>query len=447
MQIPKTPPDLLKLLSKIGSDKEKFLELMRTVSSRINGKYLHWDELLHRTPPDELSHEEWWFGIKTARIASASQLPLLADKNGNQFNYNLVDPIPELLHEIDLRVGGRIEMPSQVTNPETRDRYYVESLIEEAINSSRLEGASTTRRVAKEMFRSGRKPRGRSETMITNNYFTMKMIADLKAEKMTPEHVLRIHERVTRGTLDDPAAEGRFRNPSDDIYVGDHEGQVFHRPPHADTLGERVDAMCEFFNSASEKPFIHPVLRSIFLHFWMGYDHPFVDGNGRCARALFYWSMLHQGYWLCEYISISQILLKAPSKYGLSFLHTETDGNDLTYFLLYHLNVIRRSIEELNKFIHRRTRQLKALESKVKNLDTFNHRQRDLLSHAVRHPGHRYTINAHKAYHGVVYQTARTDLLELHERGFFSMEKVGKKWVFTAPVDLETRLAGERELG
>ena len=291
-------------------------------------------------------------------------------------------------------------MPSQVTNPETRDRYYIESLIEEAISSSQLEGASTTRRVAREMIRSGRNPRGRSETMIINNYYTMKMIADLKTEKMTPDHVLRIHERVTRGTLDDPAAEGRFRSPSDDIYVGDQEGQVLHRPPHSDTLKERMDSMCEFFNRPSEQPFIHPVLKSIILHFWMGYDHPFVDGNGRCARALFYWSMLHQGYWLCEYISISQILLKAPSQYGLSFLHTETDENDLTYFLIYHLNVISRSIDELHNFIRRRTKQLKAFEAQVKNLNAYNHRQRELLSHAVRHPGHQYTIDAHKAYHG-----------------------------------------------
>ena len=153
--------------------------------------------------------------------------------------------------------------------------------------------------------------------------------------------------------------------------------------------------------------------------------------------------MIHQGYWLCEYISISQILLKAPARYGLSFLHTETDGNDLTYFLLYHLNVIRRSIDELHRFIRRRTGQLKTLESKVQNLNTFNHRQRDLLSHAVRHPGHQYTISGHKAYHGVVYQTARTDLLELHERGLFNKEKLGRRWVFGAPGDLQERLAKE----
>ena len=446
MRIPKTPPDIADLFKTVSTDQNNILEVMQSVSSGTSGKYMHWDDLLYRKPPEGLTREEWWLGLKMARLASANILPSMLDKKGSAFSYNFAEPIPERLHEIDLRAGGRIEMPSQVTNPETRDRYYIESLIEEAITSSQLEGASTTRRVAREMIRSGRNPRGRSETMIINNYFTMRMITDLKTEKMTPDHVLRIHERVTRGTLDDPAAEGRLRGPSDDIYVGDQEGQVLHRPPHADTLKERLDAMCDFFNRASEQPFIHPVLKSIILHFWMGYDHPFVDGNGRCARALFYWSMLHQGYWLCEYISISQILLKAPSQYGLSFLHTETDDNDLTYFLIYHLNVINRSIDELHEFIRRRTRRLKAFEAQVKNLNAYNHRQREILSHAVRHPGHQYTIDAHKAYHGIVYQTARTDLLELQEQGFFNKQKIGRKWVFDAPEDLEERLAGRESL-
>ncbi|MCY4545917.1 MAG: Fic family protein, partial [Gemmatimonadetes bacterium] len=120
----------------------------------------------------------------------------MLDKKEGAFSYNLAEPIPERLHEIDLRAGGRIEMPSQVTNPETRDRYYIESQIEEAITSSQLEGASTTRRVAKQLIRSGRRPRGRSETMIFNNYLTMKLIVELKTEKMTPDLVLHIHENV-----------------------------------------------------------------------------------------------------------------------------------------------------------------------------------------------------------------------------------------------------------
>ena len=137
--------------------------------------------------------------------------------------------------------------------------------------------------------------------------------------------------------------------------------------------------------------------------------------------------MLHHGYWLCEYISISQILLKAPSKYGRSFLYTETDDNALTYFLLYHLDVIQRSTEALHRFIRKRARQLKQLESQVRNLDVLSHRQRALLSHAVRHPGHMYTINTHKTSHSIVYQTARTDLLGLQDRGLLHAEKTGRR--------------------
>jgi Fic family protein len=441
MNMPKTPPDLGELWSKHGTNQGKFFELMKIGPLGPNDRYIHWDKLVHLQPPNGITHEEWWFALKIARSAAKKQLPLLTDKNAVAFNYNLADPISELLHEIDLRAGGRIEMPSQVTNPETKDQYYVESLIEEAITSSQLEGATTTRRVAENLIRSGRQPRDKSETMIFNNYLTMKRIADLKTQKLTPELVFQIHERVTLDTLDDPTAAGRFRETNENVFVGDQEGRVFHKPPDADELPSRMALMCQFANGSPKETFIHPVLRAIVLHFWVGYDHPFVDGNGRCARALFYWSMLHHGYWLCEYISISQILLKAPSKYGRSYLYTETDGNDLTYFLLYHLDVIRRSIEALHKFIQKRTRQLKKLESQVRNLDVLNHRQRALLSHAVRHPGYLYTINTHKTSHNIVYQTARTDLLDLQDRGLLHAKKTGRRWTFTAPEDLEARLS------
>jgi Fic family protein len=62
----------------------------------------------------------------------------------------------------------------------------------------------------------------------------------------------------------------------------------------------------------------------------LGYEHPFEDGNGRTARALFYWSMLNQGFWLTEFLTVSKILRKAPAKYARSFLYTEQDSNDLT---------------------------------------------------------------------------------------------------------------------
>ena len=405
----------------------------------VNGKYLHWDELQHRSPPEGLDHLGWWFGLKVHRNASQKQVPLL-DKGGTAFSYNLVDPLPEHLHNIDSMARGMIGAPESIANPETKNRYLVRSLIEEATTSSQLEGASTTREVAKEMIRQGRTPRDRSEQMILNNYLTMRKIGEIKGEKLTKELVFEIHRMVTDRTLDDLSGAGRFRRPDQDIYVGDDLDEVFHRPPDARELDRRMDAMCAFANGKTPNGFVHPAIRSIVLHFWLAYDHPFVDGNGRTARALFYWSMLRQKYRLFEFVSISEIILRAPVKYGRAFLYTETDSNDLTYFLLYHADVISKAIDRLHEYIDRKAQSIRNVEAGLKGFEILNHRQRTLIGHALRHPGQRYTVESHRVSQGIVYQTARNDLLQLADLGLLRKYKQGKAWEFVAVENLEDRL-------
>src|SRR5690606_2780541 len=96
----------------------------------------------------------------------------LTDTTGRPFQFAVPELVQEELHQIDLGAGGLVGIPEPLTNPQTRDRYLVSSLMEEAITSSQLEGAVTTRAVAKEMIRTGRKPRDTSEQMILNNYAT-----------------------------------------------------------------------------------------------------------------------------------------------------------------------------------------------------------------------------------------------------------------------------------
>ena len=197
---------------------------------------------------------------------------------------------------------------------------------------------------------------------------------------------------------------------------------------------------CDFANGETPNQFAYPALRAIILHFWLAYDHPFLDGNGRTARALFYWSMLRNRYWLCEFISISHIILKEPARYGRAFLYTETDENDLTYFILFQLGVIRRAVGELHEYISRKSEELRVLESELRGVVVLNHRQRALVGHALRHPSQLYTIQSHRVSHNVVHQTARKDLLNLAERGLLMAEKAGRNWRFTPAVDLEEKL-------
>ena len=413
-----------------------------------HGHYFHWDELRRRKPPQGLSHHEWWLITKMTRLNVLRKIPL-TDRAGQYFSFCVPDLVQEDLHQIDSGGRGRVDMPSSpITNPHTRDSYLVSSLMEEAITSSQLEGAITTREVAKAMIRSGRKPRDNSERMILNNYTTMQRIRGFKDFSLTPELVFQIHQLVTHQTLENPGAAGRFRRADEWRYVGDDEGEIFHDPPKADELPARLEAMCAFANEETPGHFVHPVVRAIILHFWLAYDHPFVDGNGRTARALFYWAMLRHGYWLFEFISISSILRKAPIKYYRSFLHTETDDNDLTYFVISQSKVIRRAISELHRYIDRKTTELRDVESHLRALDHFNHRQTALIRHALKHPGFRYTIIGHQESHKIAYQTARTDLLHLADKGILEQRKRGREFTFIAPADLGDRMLKlEREGG
>ncbi|MDD5349403.1 MAG: Fic family protein [Chthoniobacteraceae bacterium] len=440
MKIPQTPPDHIQLLLKMAAEgaTDKLLGAPPPVGTP--GEYLHWDKLRRLPMPEGWTPEELWTAIKFKRGSALKHIPLL-DKKGMTFVYGVPDEVARQLHEIDMGGGGAIGVAEPITNAQTRDQYVVQSLMQEAITSSQLEGAVTTREVAKEMIRTGREPRDKSERMIRNNFATMRRIMEIREQPLTRDLVFEIHRIVTEKALDNASAAGRYRNAGETVAVEDAYGEVFHNPPPAPELPGRMDAMCDFANGRTPDFFVHPAIRAIILHFWLAYDHPFVDGNGRTARALFYWSMLHHGYWLFEFISISSILVQSPAKYAQSFLYTETDGNDLTYFIMHQADVIRRAIADLHAYINRRTRELRETESLLRSVTALNHRQEALIGHALRHPHARYTIEGHRLSHGVAYDTARNDLLGLQKQGFLEMKKSGKALVFFGVANLAEKVS------
>jgi len=446
VKIPQNPPDFLELSREIVSEgHEKFLEIL---SARIppdpNGNYYHWDKLRHlKKPPNNFSHREWWFAIKSARHSLYQSLPHTA-KDGTQFVFAEPNVAHRLLHEIDIHGGGELKSTAQVANPNTRDTYLINSLIEEAITSSQLEGAATTRKVAKEMLRQKRAPRNRSERMIVNNYRAMEYINEIADEDLTPGLILELQRILTVDTLENPDAVGRFRT-TDDIYVGDQrDSTVIHTPPKAIELPARLESICDFANGSDTKMFLHPVIRAVVLHFLLAYDHPFEDGNGRTARALFYWSMLRQSYWTMEFVSISRILKTAPAQYTRSYLYTETDENDVTYFILHQLVVIKRAIDELFEYLKRKSDEIKDLEVLVRKSaklqHALNHRQLAVLNRAAKNNDAIFTIASHRGAHKVTYDTARTDLLKLSKLGLLEKTKSGRAFVFMAANDLQKKL-------
>lgn len=452
MQIPVIPPNLDALLqATIGYDPADLSRILNTFSeSDAQGRYLHWDKLRHLPTPDGFSSEEWWLGIKMARRKNYKPLPLM-DKNGSAFCYCSPAIVQKELHWLDRYASGSLQAENAITDPQTRNTYLIRSLIEEAISSSQLEGASTTQNVAKEMLRQGRVPRNKSEQMIFNNYQAMHFIRERKNDPLTPSLVFELQRILTHDTLGDEGQAGRFRHADENINVVDNASQiVLHVPPPAEELPARLQALCDFANadsmeSATPVAFLHPVVKSIVLHFMLGYDHPFCDGNGRTARALFYWAMARQGYWLAEFISISRVIKQSPVQYGRAYLHSETDDNDVTYFLIHQLDVIRKAITALHEFLRNKVREINEAEQlltqNARLKDRLNFRQLALLRHALKHPRFAYVIEEHQRSHGVSYDVARKDLLFMAgELKLLTKTKEGKRFLFVVPDDLEQRL-------
>ena len=277
--------------------------------------------------------------------------------------------------------------------------------------------------------------------MILNNYRTVRWLRENRQRPMSIALLFDIHRRIADRTLDE-ADVARFRRPDEDIRVyDDRDGELIHTPPAASELESRIAPLCEFANAGDDEgAFLHPVIRAIVLHFWLACDHPFVDGNGRAARALFYRCMLNRGYWLFEYLSVSSVIVNAPAKYVRAFLFTETDECDTTYFIHYNVEAIRRSREELNTYLIDQRKRSREMAVLLQNFSGINHRQKTLLEHAIRHADATYTIESHRSSHDIAYETARSDLMDLSKRGLLVEHKSGKRYEYSVPTGFRDRL-------
>lgn len=446
MKIPPIPPDyksdFIDFLTKNAASDRRWTEVGPTDEQ---GRYLHWDDFRFREPPDGLANRTHWALTRMARFTRGRATPFF-DAIGQQFAFTQTDTLLRRLHEIDSEAHGGVQFAGTTPSDQYTKRFLVKSLLEEPLNSTLLEGAATTRDIAKRLIRENKPPRTEGEQAVLNNYRAIEFIKSRRGDLLSPDLVHELHAILMRETSLAARKIGRFRTPEDDVNVVDEiSGEVLHSPPPAAQLESRMRTLCSFANGGDQEgTFIHPIIRAVILHFMLAYDHPYADGNGRTARALFYWSVVKDRYWLLEYISISRIIKKAPIQYGLAYLYTETDGADLTYFILHQVEVIRNALDDLAAFIRKKQAEISTLDTSLAGDDVrgrFNRRQLAVLHDAVRSPGMSYKILDHQHVHGVSYLTARADLEDLAAAGLLRKSKYGNTSVYAPPPNLPRIIA------
>ena len=397
------------------------------VVDKANDDYEYWDKVKYKKLPEGFTPQMLWANVKASRLRS--MIPVW-EKYG--INLCITSQMQRMCHEFDMKFGSFWEVEGDAQSAEKK--YYLSSsLMEEAIYSSKMEGASTTRIVAKEMLRKKKSPQNKSQQMIANNYNTIQYIVEHKDEPLTEEALLHIHRLMTEKTMDNPEDAGRFRT-NDKVVVADMvEGDIIYTPPSFQEIPEFVKSLCDFFNNDNPRTFIHPIIRGIIVHFMLAFMHPFADGNGRTARALFYWYMLKEKYWLTEYMSISRVIAKSKPSYEKSFRYVENDGNDIGYFVAYNLRALEISFQQLTDYIQRKQHEKKAATSFM-IAGNINYRQAMILQRLKEEPNTIMTVKDVQEMFSVSSMTARKDLSDLVLQGYMTeiaLNKVTRGYIKT----------------
>lgn len=441
-KLPEKAPDWQKIIKKDFKKIFKLAEshVIKSLIEKTDRLYYYWDKIRCQPLPVEFDRDEVWAFIRFRRHMNSHVLPVL-DIKEKPFTFWLTDNIQRNLHLIDQSAGGGLAFWDLESDKKASVKYMIRSLMEEAITSSQIEGAVTTIKDAKKMLLEKRTPKNTSEQMIYNNFLTMQSIKEEICRKdLSVELLLKLHISITKDTLEAKIDEGRFRTSEDNISVATNYGDILFTPPPSEEIQKRLNALIDFANNKTDKAFIHPVIKAIILHFWMAYIHPFIDGNGRMARTLFYWYMIKHGYSLFEYTSISKTILKRTTKYANAYLYSEYDDNDLTYFINFHIDVIMDAVEDLKKHIQEEMEKNQRMCLEITEHPDLNLRQTRIIQHVLSHPQDILTIKMHQNINRVAYQTARTDLLELEGKGWLKSIKKGKTFYFVPTDNLWEKL-------
>lgn len=423
MAIEKAPSisqeDLLSAMLLTPNDK------VQEVVNKVNETFEYWDTIKYKRCPEGCTPQQLWTYVKAARVKSMMSV---WGKYG--ITLTLTNQMQRMCHEIDMNWGGSWGTDS-IIGDENKEQYLVGSLMEEAIYSSQMEGAATTRKVAKEMLRKKMTPKDKSQQMIANNYQTIQFIVSHKDALLTPELLLQIHQLMTEHTMQDPQEAGCFRSNNDVVVENGITHETVHTPPTFEEIPNFVEDLCLFFNEKDAPQFIHPIIRGIIIHFMVAYVHPFADGNGRTARALFYWYMLKQGYWLTEYLSISRVIAKSKKSYEKAFLYTEADGMEMGYFVAYNMRVLQQSFKQLQDYIKRKQEEKRVANSFLR-IGNINTRQAQIIKMFADDSNLVVTIADLQAQFLVSPTTAKADVVGLINMGLLaeiSFNKVKKGYI------------------
>lgn len=377
-------------------------------------RYLNKTDILYRIKTG-LNINEVWKEVQDYRKKNSIKLSLL-DQEGENLFIVLTEELKKMIVYIDDVANKNLY---ESASPEMKSQIVLEALIDEAYQSSVIEGAHTTKKKTKKMIEEKLKPKDKSEKMVLNNFYALQYVMENRNEPITESTILDIYNIVTDGTLDSDEKTEKYRTDQNEVL--NQLNEVIYTPPLANNVQEMMNSLLSFLHSDNEE--IHPILKAMIFHYYFVYIHPFHDGNGRTARALTYMYLLQKDYTFFKYFSISSMIVEARSSYYKSIKDSEDSESDTTYFALAYSKIIMDSIIKVSgDFIRQFSKEIIFNKINERGLK-LNKRQEKAVNFMLRY-SKSIDVNTYiSKINKVSQETGRKDLNDLVEFDLVTKEK------------------------
>lgn len=414
---------------------EEFLDLV----ARASRTYLSWDDLTHSPLPRATSATQVWEALDEMRFRQSIQVPF---------------------HEIDgytswyqptLHITQGLERIRCVCLPGSPLLSFVESspenplvagfLTSEAMHMAKHDNILIDVSRARELLEKRCAPRNDGERLLVNIFEAMADVGQLAREPLSIATVRSLYDRLVAGVH----LEGV------DPVFSDGNAQEALSTRHPDIGSDKLDTLCGYADGRGGDPHDHPVVRAVFLRTALSYFRPLPALNNAAAGILFAVACHRAQMPLLATMSSSKALfnwlenkisdtVKPVSNDCVSDLrgtYPETINHkkkrsDFTAFVTLAVDLLLEALDELAREVEGQRTADARLVRVVENNLSINRRQQAILSHAIRNPDTTFVIKTHQVANQIAYATARSDFLQLVNRGYLEKRKQGKEFVFMA---------------
>jgi Fic family protein len=294
----------------------------------------------------------------------------------------------DILANIGLIEAAREVVKNAPLIPVYEARFVRDALLRTVHHGTHLEGNDLSLAEAKRIIEGENIIAGKRDVQEVINYRNvLKFIDGLEKEAKDglhygPRMVKNINETVCERIVPGEQS-GRYRL-GQVVLKDERTDEIVFRPPAHIEVPFLMEDFFDWLNATEAKK-LHPVLRAGIAHYYLTAVHPFIEGNGRTARAFATLILFAEGYDIKKFFSLEEYFDKDAERYYRALMtsdkqHQSLERRDLTDWLEYFTQAMAVELTRIKEQIKRLSMDVK-VKRRVGYQIPLNERQIKLMEY------------------------------------------------------------------